>query len=144
MPLHLLKLCVGVENVEQLQSWQDGRMAAARAMGERQNPVHVTRMFPKRGDELIAGGSLYWVIKGSIAVRQRIVALEEVHGDDGIRRCRIVLDPELVRTMPQPRRAFQGWRYLKDPDAPDDLSAKGGGSDLPPELVAHLREIGAW
>lgn len=142
--LHLVKLCVGVENVEHLQSWQDGRMAFAKANGERENPVHVTRMFPKRGDELLAGGSLYWVIKGVIAVRQRIVALEEVRGEDGIRRCRIVFDPQLVRTMPQPKRAFQGWRYLKHADAPDDLPGKGGGSDLPPELVAHLREIGAW
>lgn len=144
MPLHLIKLCVGVENVEQLQTWQGGRMAMARAAGERENPVHVTRMFPRRADELLDNGSLYWVIKGLVAVRQRIVALEEVRGDDGIRRCRIVFDPQLVRTMPQPRRAFQGWRYLKAPDAPNDLSAQGDGSDLPPEIVAHLREIGAW
>ncbi len=107
--VNLVKLCVGCESVEQLAAWQEARCAGDPAC----LPKHVTRMWPKREAELIAGGSLYWVIKGVILLRQRILRLDEVIGEDGIRRCGIVLDRELHRTTPAPRRAFQGWRYLK-------------------------------
>lgn len=137
--VNLVKLCVGAEKVEDLTAWQDMR----RAQTGLPNPRHITRMWPKREAELLDGGSLYWVFKGVILARQRIVALEEVIGEDGIRRCALVLDTEVTRTSPAPRRPFQGWRYLAAEDAPDDLPKNRETDDtLPPELSAALSEIG--
>lgn len=139
--LHLVKLCVGAESIEDLADWQAGRSRAALARGDDPRPVHVTRMWPRRGDELLAGGSLYWVIKGLVLVRQGIAGLEPRTGDDGIRRCALRLNPELVRTAPQPRRPFQGWRYLPPEDAPRDLACEERRG-LSPKLMAELAEIG--
>jgi len=136
MPLHLLKLCVGVYEVEQLRGFQEKRLAR----GERL--IHVTRHRPRRDAEVLDGGSLYWVIRRRIAVRQRILALDVVKGEDGITRCGIVLDPELVRTYPQPRRPHQGWRYFEDAVAPPDIVAGQSISDFPPEMADQLRELG--
>lgn len=139
MPLHILKLCVGCESVEDLADWQ--RQRAADLPGGL--PRHVTRMWPKRADEVLDGGSLYWIIKGQIAVRQRILRLDTVVGDDDVNRCGLVLDPELVRTAPTPRRPFQGWRYLAAGDAPRDLPRTRAGDDaLPPGLAEALAEFG--
>jgi hypothetical protein len=137
--VHLIKLCVGVERVEELAAWQAGRAAAL--PGGR--PRHVTRMWPKRADEVLAGGSLYWVIKGVVLARQRIVALEPVEGADGISRCGIVLDPALIPTEAAVRRPFQGWRYLAPADAPRDLArARPQEEALPPALAAALADLG--
>ena len=100
MTLHILKLCVGCESVEDLADWQAER---ARLLPGHL-PRHVTRMWPKQAEAVLDGGSLYWVIKGSVQVRQRILRLDPVEGEDGITRCALVLDPELVRTEPAPRR----------------------------------------
>jgi hypothetical protein len=137
--VNLLKLCVGTEAVEDLAAWQDMR----RKHWPDHMPRHITRMWPKREAELLNGGSLYWVFKGVILARQRITALEEHRGEDGILRCALVLDPEILRTEPAPRRAFQGWRYLSIEDAPRDLP-KGRSSEeaLPPELARALADIG--
>lgn len=137
--VNLVKLCVGAEKVEDLIAWQ-----ALRAGGdESYQPRHVTRMWPKREPELLNGGSLYWVFKGLILARQSIVRLDEVIGEDGIRRCGIVLGQEVVRTNSAPRRPFQGWRYLSPEDAPRDLpKSRDGDSDLPVEMEAALAEIG--
>ena len=138
-PLNLIKLCVGADGVEDLVAWQRD----PRALGPDGLPRHVTRMWPKRAADLLAGGSLYWVFRGAVLARQRILRLDPVEGADGIRRCGIVLDPGIIRTAPQPRSAFQGWRYLKPQDAPHDLAAARPGDDaLPPELDAALAEIG--
>lgn len=134
--INLLKLCVGAESIDDLQAWQDQRLAA----GETHR--HVTRMWPKQSAALLDGGSLYWVIKGVVQARQRIVALDEVDRGDGVVRCGIVLDPEIVRTEGQPRRPFQGWRYLRPEDAPRDLRPGQASDDLPPALAAALAEIG--
>ena len=109
-----------------------------------QPTCHTTRMTPKRKDEILAGGSLYWVIKRVIQVRQPVLDLEEFTDPDGIKRCNIWLENTLVRTAPSPRRAFQGWRYLKAEDAPSDLTEHAGGEDLPDELRRKLIELGAW
>lgn len=139
----MLKLCVGAESVEDLASWQTERLEEARVSGNPQTLAHVTRMWPKRESALLAGGSLYWVIRGTVLVRQRIRALEPRVGADGITRCALVLDPALVRTIPQPRRAFQGWRYLMPQDAPADLApAQPGEAALPAHLLLDLAEIG--
>lgn len=135
--VNLVKLCVGIDSVQQLI---DARRMAARP-GEPNR--HITRMFPRRADDLLAGGSLYWVIKGAIRVRQKIIALEEVTGTDGIRRCAIVMDPTLVRTAQALRRPFQGWRYLEPENAPADLPGPIREDDeLPMELQLALADIG--
>jgi hypothetical protein len=137
--VHLIKLCVGAEAVEDLTDWQ----ASARAKGPDGLPRHVTRMWPKRANEVLNGGSLYWVFKGLVLCRQRILRLDEVDRGDGITRCGIVLDPEVVRVTGTPRRPFQGWRYLAPGDAPRDLR-KGRAEDdaLPPSMQSALAEIG--
>lgn len=136
---NLIKLSVGTESVESLMDWQ--KIPQVQTPDEL--PRHVTRMWPKRESEVLNGGSIFWVIKGVIQARQKILRLDEVIGKDGIRRCAIVLDPEVVRTTPAPRRAFQGWRYLKPEDSPPDMT-EGRQSDdaLPAELSAALAEIG--
>jgi hypothetical protein len=138
-PLNLVKLCVGADSVADLADWQ----AQPRAQGPDGLPRHVTRMWPRRADELLAGGSLYWVIAGAITVRQRIARLDRVIRDDGIARCGIVLDPALVRTRAAPRRPFQGWRYLAGDHAPADLAnGPAEAPALPDSLARALAEIG--
>nr|WP_261368351.1 DUF1489 domain-containing protein [Pseudosulfitobacter koreense] len=135
----MIKLSVGTENVDDLLAWQSSK----RAQTDKGQPRHVTRMFPKRADEILNGGSIYWVIKGVIQARQRILRLDEVTGGDGIRRCAIVLDPDLIRTQTSLRRPFQGWRYLTPSDAPPDLpKGRVAEEPLPVELNRALAEIG--
>ena len=136
MALHLLKLCVGVSEVSELVDWQQRRLR------ENSRIFHVTRMIPRRRDEVLDGGSLYWVIRAMITVRQQIIDIEPFTDIDGINRCRLVFDPELVLVKPVPRRAFQGWRYLKDEDAPADLSKLAGDADLPAKMRLELAELG--
>ena len=137
--LHLIKLSAGTESVDSLATWQE----QFRRRFDDGLPRHVTRMWPKRADEILDGGSIYWVIKGMIQCRQRVLRLDEVDRGDGIRRCGLVLEPRLIRTASAPKRAFQGWRYLKPADAPPDLPANRQGEDaLPPELAGALAEIG--
>lgn len=137
--LHLIKLSVGSESVESLAQWQAERRAA---LG-RDCSLHITRMWPKRTTELLAGGSIYWVIKGVIQCRQRLLRFDEITGDDGIRRCGFVLDPALLRTTQALRRPFQGWRYLAGADAPSDLP-KGRQADtpLPNAMAQELDSLG--
>jgi hypothetical protein len=137
--VHLIKLCVGAERVEDLLTWQRN----PRARGPDGLPRHVTRMWPKREDEVLNGGSLYWVFKGVVLCRQPVLRLDEVVGGDGIRRCGIVLDPGVIRVTAAPRRPFQGWRYLQPGDAPRDLPVGRETEEaLPPTLQTALAEIG--
>lgn len=136
--LNLIKLCVGAEAVEDLLHWQ----AQPRAKGPDGLPRHVTRMWPKREAELLDGGSLYWVFKGLVLCRQPIVRLDEYFRDDGIRRCAIVLEPQVTRVAPMPKRAFQGWRYLPTETAPPDVAGHKARADLPPQVERALVEIG--
>lgn len=138
MPLHIVKLCVGVDSLEDFQAWRDEERRARRKMD------HITRMFPKRADEVLDGGSIYWVIRGMILVRQPILALQEVTGSDGIPRCRMIFDPAYTLVRPTPRRAFQGWRYLEEQDAPPDLKGASaeGLSDMPEDMRAELAALG--
>lgn len=132
--LHLIKLCVGVDSVAELAAW-----IAARDEGH----GHTTRMTPKRKDELLDGGSLYWVIKGQIACRQKLLDLQAVRGEDGIGRCRLVLERDLVAVVPRPFRAFQGWRYLEGKDAPPDIGgAAGEAAAMPEEMRRDLAALG--
>ena len=139
MALNILKLCVGADSVEDLLQWQDqhlGHWPAGRA-------EHITRMWPKRAEEVLDGGSLYWVIKGQVLARQRILALEPRQGADGIARCALVLDAQVIRTEAAARRPFQGWRYLAPADSPRDLATTRATDDaLPPALERALADIG--
>ncbi len=138
-PLNLIKLSVGSDTVESLIAWQESR----RAQGEDGLPRHVTRMWPRREAELLDGGSIYWIVQGVLQCRQQILRLDEVIGADGIRRCAIVLNPQIVRTATALKRPFQGRRYLPGRDAPADITAQRQNEDaLPPELSAALANIG--
>ena len=144
MTLHIIKLCVGCTSIEDLRQWQEEKLATARKERRAARLWHRTRMFPKRGDEIIGQGSLYWVIKAVVQVRQPILDLAPVTGEDGISRCDIILSPELVPVRPVPRRAFQGWRYLPAEDAPADLAggASGAIARLPEAMRAELVALG--
>jgi hypothetical protein len=143
MPLHLIKLCVGATSIADLQGWVTERLAGMTARGETPEQWHTTRMVPKRLDELLDGGSLYWVIQGEVAVRQRLTAIRPFTDHDGIGRCRLVLEPTLVPVEPRPRRPFQGWRYLPTAEAPPDVAVGSSGlADLPDGLRRELRDLG--
>jgi hypothetical protein len=139
MAVNILKLCVGADSVEDLLQWQAqhlGHWPAGRA-------EHITRMWPKRAEEVLDGGSLYWVIKGQVLARQRILALEPRQGADGIARCALVLDAQVIRTEAAARRPFQGWRYLAAEESPRDLpKGRALESALPASLAQALAEIG--
>ena len=137
--IHLVKLSVGTASIGDLQNWQSTKVA----QGKDGLPRHVTRMWPKREKELLAGGSIYWVIKGVIQCRQKILRFDEVVRKDGIRRCAIVLEPQYTRTSPVLKRPFQGWRYLQIDKTPPDLGLHRSSDDeLPPELAGELAKIG--
>lgn len=137
MTLHLLKLSVGTEDVDSLERWQAERR-------RRQGRVwHGTRMRPTRRDAVLDGGSIYWVIRGLIQCRQRLLDLEDAVDEAGRPFVRLLLDPALVRVEPRPQRPFQGWRYLPVERAPRDLGTAGSDGDaLPPALWAELRDLG--
>ena len=140
--LNLVKLCVGADTVDDLVQWQDQRSADRRARGEDPRPRHVTRMWPRRADELPDGGSLYWVFRGAVLARQQIEDLQEVIDEQGIRRCAIVMSPKIIHVETRPRRPFQGWRYLTGDDAPPDLDGPVADVGLPVELALALNDIG--
>ena len=142
MPLHLIKLCVGCDSVEDLEGWIAGELAEKRARGLPAEDDHTTRMVPRRVDALLDGGSLYWIVKGGVQCRQRLLEIRSFTDAEGIGRCRLVLDPSVVRTEWQPRRPFQGWRYLQPVDAPDDLAGAGTAEEMPLALRRELAELG--
>ena len=143
MTLHLIKLCVGIEDIAHLRRVQSARLEAARRSDPDATLAHVTRMTPRRSAELLDGGSLYWVIKRQVLVRQKLLDIARFTDIEGIGRCRLVIDPELIPLRPHPRRAFQGWRYLEAEDAPPDLEiAHDSEAEMPPEMRASLIEMG--
>ncbi|MGX7745148.1 DUF1489 family protein [Rhodopseudomonas parapalustris] len=137
MALHLIKLAVGCESVKDLTE-----RVAERVKRTGQH-IHITRMVPKRDAELLDGGSLYWVIRGEIAAREKLIAIEPFRDGEGISRCRLVLEPEVHPVSPRPMRPFQGWRYLNAADAPPDLGrAAEGIAAMPEAMRRELRELG--
>ncbi|MDO9062089.1 MAG: DUF1489 domain-containing protein [Bradyrhizobium sp.] len=143
MPLHLIKLCVGCDSIKELKGWVAERMATANQKGLPLHHIHVTRMTPKRGDEIVAGGSLYWVIRGEIAAREKIIAIEPFRDKDGIGRCRLVMQPKVIAVSPRPMRAFQGWRYFAPDAAPPDLGkAAASIAAMPEPMRRELRDLG--
>lgn len=134
MVLHLLKLAVGIEDIEHLR-----RIRAARN-AERGGSWVYTRNRPRRGQEILAGGSIYWIIRGHVRTRQLVSGFRTERDGNGRRYCLIEVDPQLVPTVPRPWRPFQGWRYLSPEDAPADLGDRGE----PPSdrLLAELHSLG--
>jgi len=144
MSINMIKLSVGSLSIQTLAAWQKSVAVRRAAEGMPAYADHITRMSPKRKDELLADGSIYWVIKGIIQCRNKILDLAETHTQDGRKACRIVLAPKLIPVVPTPKRAFQGWRYLKLEDTPQDLSALGDAEHLPPSLREKLVQLGVW
>jgi hypothetical protein len=142
MPLHLIKLCVGADSVGDLEAWIKQKLNALKKGAKREH-IHTTRMVPKRADELIEGGSLYWVIRGQITCREQIAAIRPFVDKEGVGRCRVALVPKVILVEPRPFRAFQGWRYLEAKDAPRDLDrAAPGARDMPEHMRRELRQLG--
>lgn len=136
MPLHLIKLCVGVDHIDELAAWRAEQRRNGRV------PVVRTRSTPKRAAEVLEGGSLFWVIKRVVRCRQLITHVTTL--EDGLRtRCELILDDRLIVVEPRPKKPFQGWRYLEHHEAPLDLDA-GVAADLPSDLTAELRALGVW
>jgi hypothetical protein len=141
--LHLIKLCVGCDSVKDLEAWIRKRLQERKRRRLPREHVHTTRMVPKRAAELLAGGSLYWVIRGQIMCRQRLVDIRPFVDKEGVGRCRLVLDPKLTLVEPRPWRAFQGWRYLPAREAPRDLDRVAPGArEMPEALRRELRDLG--
>ena len=143
MALHLIKLCVGADSIKDLEDWIALKLRQMKKDGRKPEQYHTTRMLPKRGDEILDGGSLYWVIKGQIAARQEMRDIRPFTDGEGISRCHLVVEPVVIPVMPRPCRQFQGWRYLKDEEAQRDLG-KGNGdvAEMPEELRHELRDLG--
>ncbi len=143
MTLHMVKLCVGCDSVAELTEWIAVGRAERKRRGLRDEHIHRTRMMPKRVDDIVDGGSMFWVIKGDIKVREAILDLRAVKDESGIGHCDIVLSGELVPVEPRRLRPFQGWRYLPVADAPRDLASFGSGMrTLPPDLARELAVLG--
>jgi hypothetical protein len=141
MIINLLRMAVRIESVSQLKNIQLERIANTEG-----GHLHTyTRNMPKRIDELIDGGSIYWVVKRLIRVRQKIIGIEKITNDEGRKFCAIELDPSHTLLDPRPQKPFQGWRYLKPEESPPDAPSGGAvdfDSDMPPEMMMELRELG--
>ena len=143
MTLHLIKLCVGADSLDDLRQSMAARIAEARRRGAPLRHAHVTRMTPKRTADILDGGSLYWVIKGQIAARQVLADIRPFVDGEGIARCQLVLEPVVTPVLPRPFRPFQGWRYLTAKDAPPDLSVGAGDvAQMPEAMRRELRGLG--
>ncbi len=140
MPLHIIKLSVGSESLDDLRGWQRERLKAMKAAGKKPELIHITRMTPKRADEVLDGGYIFWVVKGWIVARQKLLELRPMK-KNGVPHCGLVYDKKVIPVQWRQRRAFQGWRYLDPKDAPPDRH-EGDGDDLPPQLRQELMELG--
>ena len=138
MTIHMVKLCVGVENIDDMIEWQ------ARQMQTLPNPIHRTRAYPKQAEDMLNGGSIYWVVKRAIRFRQRIIDIRKVDDEEGRSLCELHFDPDIIQTYAQPKRPFQGWRYLKPGDAPRDLKSGKSAEDIPADLDEALKAAGVW
>jgi hypothetical protein len=143
MALHLIKLCVGCDSIQDLEEWIEENRILNRRLRRVYEQTHTTRMVPKRAGEIVEGGSLFWVIRGQIACRQRLLEIRPFTDSDGIGRCHLVLEPVVTPVEPRPFRPFQGWRYMEAKDAPRDLGL--GTQDIrqmPEALRRELAELG--
>ena len=138
MTMHMVKLCVGAHSIEDMIDWQQRQMRTL------PNPIHRTRAYPKQAEAMLEGGSIYWVVRRAIRFRQRIIDIRKVDDEEGRSLCELHFDPELFRTYAQPKRPFQGWRYLKPGDAPRDLRSGERAVDIPADLDEALKAALVW
>ena len=143
MTVHLIKMCVGTDSVEDLAIWQARRLLQAKQRGDPPVHYHFTRNKPRRADELLDGGSLYWVIRGFVRARQKLVIVERMPDEEGRSHCALGMEPRLVRTELRAHKPFQGWRYLSVEEAPPDVSLSIiDNGDLPEEMAEELKILG--
>jgi hypothetical protein len=143
MALHLIKLCVGCDTVKELEDWIRQKLKERKRRRLPLEHIHTTRMVPKRADELLQGGSLFWVVRGQVMCRERLIAIRPFVDRDGVGRCRLALDGKVVLVEPRPCRPFQGWRYLAPNEAPRDLRrAAPGAARMPEVLRRELQSLG--
>ena len=143
MTVHIVKMAVGIESVDHLIDVQTERLRQAQEAGGAGVLRHLTRNTPRRSEEVLDAGSIYWIIKGYIRARQPITEFGEAMGRNGRPRCAIILDPKLVRTELVPHRPIQGWRYMEKLGAPKDLSRRSAAkTSMPDEMEAELRALG--
>ena len=139
MTVHLIKLSVGPDSLSDLVEWQTERLKELHRARKTPELMHVTRNMPKRAAEVLDGGSIYWVIKGWLCARQRMLELRPLERD-GVPHCGLIYDPQMIRVVPRRHRAFQGWRYFDPKDAPRDLTP--GSEELSDEMRKELAELG--
>jgi len=139
--MHIIKLCVGVATLEELESYRNERAHWWGADYGEEVHVHRTRTMPKRKDEIDGQGSIYWVISGIIRCRQSILRLQPAVDENGLACCDIIMSRDLVRVSPRPKAPFQGWRYLAPKDAPPDLGSSGT-EEGDPALAEELARLG--
>jgi len=142
MTIHLVKIAVGIESIEHLQKVQLERIGRAKELGGAEKLRHLTRNTPRRRNEVLENGSIYWIIKGYIRVRQSIIGLEQVVGRNGKPRCALLLDPSLKKTILMPHKPIQGWRYMETQAVPNDLTEEEIESSLPSNMAEELRSLG--
>ena len=141
--VNLVKLCVGITTINQLEQLQSMRRGEYVKAGRPPVSIHITRNKPKRSKEIINSGSLYWVIRRQIRVRQKIIRIDDIEDAEGRKKCCLVLDSDLIKTEHRAYRPFQGWRYLEQSDAPADLSNnQKAESEMPSEMEEELRGLG--
>ncbi len=140
--MHMIKLCVGVATLAELESYREERAHWWGADYGENIHVHRTRTMPKRAAEIVDGGSIYWVISGVVRARQRVLRLAAAIDSQGLACCDIIMAPDLVRVTPRPKSPFQGWRYLDPRDAPSDLAAAGFAEDGDTSLAEELARLG--
>jgi hypothetical protein len=140
MVVHIVKLAVGIEDIANLAQKQSARMKRDNAL------IHTTRNTPARSNEILDGGSIFWVIKKFVRVRQRIINIETGVDSEGRRSCFFVLDTKLIKTELREFRAFQGWRYFRDKETPPDLDKIGSSGktnkELPLDMQVELKTLG--
>ncbi len=140
--LHIIKLCVGARDLDDLRVWRQARLEEAARSGLPHEFVHHTKQTPKNSEQALNGGSLYWVISGFILARQRLIGIRPEQDETGRVKCGLVLAPEIIATEPRPRRPFQGWRYLKPEDAPPDLPHSPNPDAMPSSMRNELAILG--
>ena len=134
--LNLKKLCVGITSFEMLQEWQNSEIRNKRQL------FHTTRIKPKRSDEILPEGSLYWISKNKFIARQKIIEFKDVVRKDGKSACKIIFDSKLYRVANIPHRPFQGWRYLTEDKVPKDIFKDSNNNEIPSAMLAELNEFG--
>ena len=143
MYANFLRTGVGVESIEHLYEIQHGHRQI-KFNGE--NHAYLfTRRTPTRANDLINGGSVYWIIKRQICARQTIADIQTLKDEDDKPFCHVIMNQQIYLTQPVAHKHIQGWRYLSPEKAPKDIglfTPNNRPDDIPPELAAELAEAG--